>query len=69
MRWELQKPDWDHDHCAFCWTKFAEFDGPEILHEGYATEDRHEWVCQGCVGDFRQRFGWSLIGGPLGISN
>lgn len=27
----------DHDHCAFCWDKFAEYDG--CLHEGYCTED------------------------------
>ena len=30
-------PDWDHDHCCGCWAKFANFDGPEILHRGYLT--------------------------------
>jgi hypothetical protein len=29
--------DWDHDHCEGCAAKFAEFDGPEILHSGYFT--------------------------------
>ena len=22
--WVRPAPDWDHDHCAFCWAKFAE---------------------------------------------
>jgi hypothetical protein len=30
-------PEWDHDHCEGCWTKFALFDAPEILHSGYFT--------------------------------
>jgi hypothetical protein len=29
--------DWDHDHCDGCNAKFAEFDGCEILHNGYFT--------------------------------
>ena len=29
--------DWDHDHCEGCWSKFASFEGPEILHNGYFT--------------------------------
>jgi hypothetical protein len=28
---------WDHDHCEGCTAKFADFDGPEILHSGYFT--------------------------------
>jgi hypothetical protein len=32
--------DWDHDHCESCMAKFAEFDGPEILHSGYFTNYR-----------------------------
>lgn len=35
--WGRPKPDWGHDHCAFCWAKFADADGPEFLHEGYTT--------------------------------
>ncbi len=33
------RESWDHDHCAFCWTKFMVEDGPGVLHEGYCTED------------------------------
>ena len=29
--------DWDHDHCEGCATKFADFDGHDILHSGYYT--------------------------------
>src|SRR6266403_1775991 len=29
--------DWRRDHCAGCGATFAEYDGPDILHEGYVT--------------------------------
>ena len=29
--------EWDHDHCVGCWTKFANFDAPDVLHSGYFT--------------------------------
>ena len=48
----------DHDHCAFCWDKFAEYDG--CLHEGFCTEDGMEWICEVCFNDFRERFGWQV---------
>jgi hypothetical protein len=55
---------WDHDHCAACWARFAEVDGPEIQHEGYATcEDYklgadYDWVCVGCFSELRDERGW-----------
>jgi hypothetical protein len=60
----------DHDHCAACWAKFAEFDGPDIQHEGYATcEDykhgaRYDWVCRDCFEDLKEFMGWKLVSGP-----
>jgi hypothetical protein len=60
---------WDHDHCAACWVEFAEFNGPDIQHEGYATcEDykhgaRYEWVCRECFEDLREFMGWKLTEG------
>lgn len=58
---------WDHDHCAACWAKFADFDGPEILHEGYTTiaeskwgADYH-WVCPQCFSDLRELMEWIEI--------
>lgn len=49
----------DHDHCVFCWDKFAEYDG--CLHEGYSTRDRYYWICQSCFRDFQARFCWKVI--------
>src|SRR5437773_12475030 len=54
---------WDHDHCAFCWTKFMVEDGPGVLHEGYCTEDGYHWVCGTCFADFRAAFEWRVRGG------
>ena len=36
--------DWEHDHCAACWTKFAEPEGSDSQKEGYATGSES----QGC---------------------
>src|SRR5688572_1093398 len=36
--WRESRPGWDHDHCEFCWAKFAAFNLPDILHEGYTTD-------------------------------
>jgi hypothetical protein len=61
---------WDHDHCAACWGKFAEFEGPDILHEGYATCDdypkgaRYEWICQTCFDDLKDDMQWTSEAAP-----
>jgi hypothetical protein len=58
---------WDHDHCAACWATFAEFDGPDIEHEGYATTAayprgaRYEWVCVKCFADLKHDMQWSIV--------
>jgi hypothetical protein len=65
-RWKAASDDWDHDHCSCCGAKFAEWDGPEILHEGYTTTDGHEhgagyhWVCESCFNDLRSEMEWQL---------
>jgi hypothetical protein len=63
-KYSAPRKDWDHDHCMACWAKFADFDGPDILHEGYATtaeskwgEDYH-WVCSTCFTDLRDVMNW-----------
>ena len=59
---------WDHDHCAACWAKFAEFDGADIQHEGYATCDdypkgaSYEWVCSTCFADLKDEMKWTVAG-------
>ena len=68
LQYQKYKPrsaSWDHDHCAACWAKFAEFDGPDIQHVGYATcEDykhgaRYDWVCGDCFNDLKDFMGGS----------
>jgi hypothetical protein len=34
--------DWDHDHRNGCWVKFADFDGPDILHKGYVYAEPYK---------------------------
>ena len=60
--WHPPRPDWDHDHCEFCWAKFAGPEQHDVLHAGYTTADRHRWVCPQCFEDFRERFGWRAAG-------
>ena len=53
-------PEWDHDHCDFCWTKFCEGNDPDCLHEGFVTVDGKHWICSNCFNDFRDAFRFSL---------
>lgn len=51
---------WDHEHCAFCWDRFSEYDGD--LHEGYVTaDDKYTWICPECFEDFKEMFQWELV--------
>jgi hypothetical protein len=70
-RWTRRHHDdpWDHDHCAACWAKFAEFDGPDIQHEGFTTCDDYkrgagyEWICQTCFVDLQGDLEWTVADG------
>jgi hypothetical protein len=35
-------------------------DYPDVLHEGYATQDDYHWICERCFEDFREQFRWTL---------
>ena len=59
-QWRQSRPNWDHDHCQFCWATFAAFDGADILYEGWTTADEYHWVCDTCFADFRDRFAWHI---------
>ena len=67
-RWS---PEWDHDHCPFCWASFSEADSAGdiegALYEGYSTagppadpQDDYYWVCPSCFDDFREHLEWSV---------
>ena len=65
-RWVKWSESWDHDHCEACFTKFAEFDGPGIQKEGYATCEEYGhgadygWVCVPCFNDLHDEMGWKV---------
>jgi hypothetical protein len=80
FRWReyvAPRPDWDHDHCLFCWAKFVPRseegkewlgrDSHTIYFDGYATvepsEPGCEWVCQRCFNDFSEEMEF-VIEGP-----
>jgi len=54
------REDWDHDHCEGCWAKFMESGSPEILTEGYVTDDNYRWICPKCFQDLKEEMGWKL---------
>jgi len=57
----VPSPTWDHEHCAFCYAKFADAAlDADAFQEGYATVDRYYWVCALCFDDFREQFEWVL---------
>tara|TARA_Y100000768_G_scaffold388444_1_gene384398 strand:+ start:9526 stop:9894 length:369 start_codon:yes stop_codon:yes gene_type:complete len=58
-KWRKPREEWDHDHCEFCWAKFAEFEGDDIHRSGFADEDNNHWVCEKCYNDFKVRFEWN----------
>ena len=51
--WTQTRPDWDHDHCAFCWAKMGPESMPDVLHQGFSTADEYDWVCPKCFADFK----------------
>jgi hypothetical protein len=53
-------PDWEHDHCEFCWAKFMPGGVHDSLRVGFATVDDYHWICEPCFADFREEFGWRV---------
>ena len=60
--WASTNPQWDHDHCEFCYETIAGPDVADALHEAYATEDLYRWVCPDCFNDMCERFHFKVIG-------
>ena len=57
-KWHTKNPKWDHDHCEFCWAKFMDKESPDVLREGYCTENSYHWICDKCFNDFKEKFGF-----------
>jgi hypothetical protein len=66
-KYRAPSKEWDHDHCDACWAKFAEFDGPGILHVGLATTaewklgEDHNWICPKCFIELRNVMNWDEV--------
>ena len=52
----------DSDHCEFCWAKFGVSVAPDVLNQGYTTENNYYWICKNCYEDFREMFDWKSGG-------
>jgi hypothetical protein len=57
VKYTLYREGWDHDHCEFCWRKFAIQGGD--LTEGYTTKNHYHWICKACYEDFKEMFHWT----------
>ncbi|MEQ9616670.1 MAG: hypothetical protein RLN60_01405 [Phycisphaerales bacterium] len=62
-QYSAPSPEWDHDHCEFCWAKFmVGANAPaDALSEGYRTMalETERWVCRQCFEDFKDEFGFT----------
>jgi hypothetical protein len=66
-KWTRWSREWDHNHCEYCGAKFAEFEGEDILKEGFASTEAHprgenyHWVCINCFADLKDLIGWYAV--------
>lgn len=56
-----EDPEWDHDHCVFCWAMFMVEDAIDTQQHGYATEGDYWWICEACFNDFKGMFEWKVV--------
>jgi len=54
------RPGNSSDHCEFCWAKFQDAQLPDVLRQGYASEDNYYWICKNCFEDFKELFQWKV---------
>jgi len=62
--WRQTRPNWDHDHCEFCWATFGGVSYGTALRAGWTTPDEYRWICDVCFADFKDRFGWQIDAAP-----
>ena len=61
-QYHAPRPNWEHEHCEFCFEKIAEYEGCQ--HSGYCTIDRCHWICEQCFRDFQEEFHFQLKKDP-----
>jgi hypothetical protein len=49
-RWVQDRPNWDHDHCEYCWATLSA--APADLNFGYTDARTYYWICEACWADF-----------------
>ncbi|KAA3611938.1 MAG: hypothetical protein DWQ01_07600 [Planctomycetota bacterium] len=55
-RYSPKSPEWEHEHCEFCFAKIST--NPADENAAYATEDLNCWICKTCFQDFSEEFNW-----------
>jgi hypothetical protein len=60
-KYKHAREDRDHDHCEGCWAKFMESGPPDVLTEGYVTDDSSRSICSTCFQDLKEEMGWKLV--------
>lgn len=64
------RPEWDHDHCIFCWQRLAEPTAgfSDAQFDGYTDDEDYHWMCNKCFGDLfehlKERLLWSYRDNP-----
>jgi len=58
-KYKMPKPEWDHDHCKFCFKTISEFEGD--LNDAYTTQDDYHWICPQCFEDFKEEYEWKVL--------
>ena len=56
-----RKKGFEHDHCEFCFRRFASAERQNFCSEGFFTEDKR-WICETCYDDFKVLFDWQIEG-------
>jgi hypothetical protein len=58
-RYTQPSPTWDHDHCHFCFRRFAEYEAgyDDSIEYGYTTLDRFNWLCKECFDKHNDQYG------------
>lgn len=59
-KWEITRPNWDHDHCEFCIHKITDLEIPNSLKEGWTDKDETYWICETCFADFKEMYQWKI---------
>lgn len=58
--WTSTDPNWDHDHCEFCFQKISNLKEEDSELEGWTDDEKNHWICKTCFEDFQDMYQWNL---------